>query len=70
MGVDDADLLEEFLAEQAEYSADLKALVLRMVHTHSGNVSWVSQQTGVAPATIYYWLSHWNQEERTQKKRV
>lgn len=32
MRVDDADLLDEVLAETPSYSPDLKALVLRMIH--------------------------------------
>ena len=69
MRVDDADLLDEFLADQPEYSADLKALILRMVYQQSGDVSLVSQQTGMAISTIYLWLSQWNQAQRVQKKR-
>jgi transposase-like protein len=70
MRVEDSELLGEFLSERAEYSADLKAMVLLMVEKQQGNVSAVSEQTGVASSTIYQWLSQWNATEKAGKKKA
>lgn len=70
MQVEDSDLLGEFFSDQAEYSPDLKAMVILMVAKQSGNVAAVSRQTGIAIATIYTWLSSWNKAERDSKKKA
>lgn len=69
MRVDDADLLTEVLTETPTYSADLKALVLRMVHQQGGNIETVANQTGLPKSTLYNWLADWNQSQRTAKKK-
>jgi transposase-like protein len=69
MRVDDAELLDEFIQEQAVYSSDLKALVLRFVHQRNGDVQAVSQETGIAASTIYQWLESWNNREKGSKKK-
>ena len=69
MCVDDADLLTEVLTETPTYSADLKALVLRMVHQQGGNIETVASQTGLPKSTLYGWLAEWNQVQRTSKKK-
>lgn len=69
MRVDDADLLTEVLTETPTYSADLKALVLRMVHQQEGNIETVAAQTGLHKSTLYSWLAEWNQAQRTIKKK-
>jgi transposase-like protein len=70
MQVEDSELLGEFLSEQAEYSADLKAMVLLMVEKQQGNIRAVSEQTGIGVSTIYQWLSQWNARERENKKKA
>lgn len=69
MRVDDADLLDEVLAETPSYSPDLKALVLRMIHQQQGNLDVVATQTGLPKATLYRWLADWNLAQRTAKKK-
>jgi transposase-like protein len=69
MGVDDAELLDEVLDETVDYSPDLKALVLRMVHQQQGNVETVATQTGLPLSTLYQWLSRWNQQQKDLKKK-
>ncbi len=69
MRVDDADLLTEVLTETPTYSADLKALVLRIVHQQGGNIDSVTEQTGLPKSTLYNWLAEWNQAQRTLKKK-
>lgn len=69
MRVDDAELLTEVLDETLDYSPDLKALVLRMVHQQKGNVEVVATQTGLPLATLYQWLSRWNQQQKDLKKK-
>lgn len=69
MRVDDADLLTEVLTETPTYSADLKALVLRMIHQQGGNIDSVTEQTGLPKSTLYHWLAEWNQTQRTLKKK-
>ena len=70
MHVDDADLLTEVLNETTDYSPDLKALVLRMIHQHKGDIKAVAQQTGLPTSTLYGWLGQWNQAQRTTKKKT
>lgn len=70
MQVEESELLGEFLSEQAEYSADLKAMILLMVEKQQGNIRAVSEQTGVASSTIYQWLNLWNQAEKEGKKKA
>lgn len=69
MRIDDADLLDEFLEEQPGYSADFKALVLRLVSQHAGDIKVVSFQTGVSESTIYNWVQLWNHRHRLNKKK-
>lgn len=69
MRVDDADLLDEVLLETVDYSADLKALVLRMIHQQAGNMETVAIQTGLPLSTIYQWVSRWNQQQQDLKKK-
>ena len=70
MRIDDADLLDEVLTETTEYSADLKALVLRMIHQQGGRVEPVAQQTGLPLSTLYHWTRAWNETQRPEKKRI
>lgn len=69
MRVDDADLLDEVLAETPSYSPDLKALVLRMIHQQQGDLDVVARQTGLSKSTLYSWLAQWNLGQRTAKKK-
>ncbi len=69
MRVDDADLLDEVLLETVEYSPDLKALALRMIHQQKGQVETVATQTGLPLSTLYYWLKQWNEQQRLLKKK-
>ncbi|QMW01679.1 helix-turn-helix domain-containing protein [Spirosoma foliorum] len=69
MRVDDADLLDEVLAETPSYSPDLKALGLRMIHQQQGNLDVVATQTGLPKSTLYKWLAEWNLSQRTAKKK-
>ena len=69
MKVDDADLLDEFLGEEPGYSADFRALVLRLVHQKGGDIKAVSSDTGVAESSIYHWIEIWNQRQRLNKKK-
>ena len=68
MRVDNAELLDEVLTETVDYSPDLKALVLRMIHQQAGDVEAVATQTGLPLSTIYQWLSRWNQQQKDLKK--
>lgn len=69
MRVDDANLLDEVLTETTDYSPDLKALVLRMIHQQAGNLEMVASQTGLPLSTVYQWLSRWNQQQQELKKK-
>ena len=70
MRVDNADLLDEVLLETVEYSPDLKALALRMIHQQKGQVETVATQTGLPLSTLYYWLKQWNEQPRLLKKKL
>lgn len=69
MRVDDAELLDEVLDETVDYSPDLKALVLRMIHQQKGNMEAVATQTGLPLSTLYQWVSRWNQQQKDLKKK-
>ncbi len=69
MRVDDVDLLDEVLTQTTDYSPDLKAFVLRMIHQQAGNMEAVAIQTGLPLSTIYQWLSRWNQQQQDLKKK-
>jgi hypothetical protein len=60
MKLDEPELLDEFLREQPGYSADFKALVLRLCHEHTGDLAKVTALTGVPERTLYQWMSDWN----------
>lgn len=68
MQIDDADLLDEFLSEQVEYSPDFQAYVLRKV-SKGESIPSISLETEVPVSTIYSWISDWNQTRRLEKKR-
>lgn len=70
MRVDDVDLLDEVLTQTTDYSPDLKALVLRMIHQQAGNIETVATQTGLSLSTIYQWVSRWNQQQQDLKKSL
>lgn len=70
MRIEDSEVLGEFLSEQVAYNADLKAMILLMVEKQEGNVSVVSEQTGVAISTIYHWVSEWNSKGKYTKKSL
>lgn len=67
MRVDDADLLDKVLTETTDYSPDLKALVLRMIHQQAGNMETVATLTGLPLSTIYQWVNRWNQQQGVKK---
>lgn len=69
MRVDDANLLDEVLTQTTDYSPDLKALVLRMIHQQAGNLEAVATQTGLPLSTLYQWLSRWNHQQEALKKK-
>ena len=60
MKLDEPELLDEFLREQSGYSADFKALVLRLCHEHAGDLPKVTALTGVPERTLYQWMADWN----------
>ena len=64
----DADLLDDVLIQTTDYSPDLKALMLRMIHQQAGDVEAVATQKGLSLSTIYQWLSRWNQQQQDLKK--
>ena len=70
MRVDDANLLTEFLDETPNYSPDLKALVLRMIHQQQGDLEAIATQTGLPKSTLYHWLAQWNQAQQKAKKKA
>jgi hypothetical protein len=61
--VQESHLLDEFIQEQPTYSADFKALVLRLLDQEQ-DIERVAQQTLVPTRTIYNWLEAWNQAKK------
>ncbi len=67
MELDDPELLDEFLREQPSYSADFKALVLRLCHKHKGDLGEITTLTGVPERTLYQWIADWNEASIKKK---
>ncbi len=63
------ELLDEFLQEQPNYSADFKALVLRIYVKNKENIQQTASLTGVSERTLYSWISAWNASGEGKKKR-
>lgn len=61
--VEDPHLLVEFIQEQTSYSADFKALVLRLLDRHK-DIEQVAQETTVPIRTLYNWLNEWNESKK------
>ena len=61
--VQDPHLLDEFIQEQASYSPDFKALVLKLLNQDK-NIEQVAQQTTVPIRTLYTWLNEWNESKK------
>jgi transposase-like protein len=61
--IDEPELLVEFITEKTSYSADFKALVLRLVEQHQ-DITQVAQLSCVPERTIYGWLADWNQAKK------
>lgn len=68
MKLDSPEILDEFLEEQAQYSADFKALVLRIYVKNQENIQQTISLTGVSERTLYAWISAWNTSMEDKKK--
>ena len=67
MKLDSPEILDEFLAEQAQYSADFKALVLRIYVQNKENIQETISLTGVSERSLYTWISAWNTSMEKKK---
>lgn len=54
------ELLDEFLEEQSSYSADFKALVLRIYVREGEDIAKTVSLTGVSETSLRNWVSQWN----------
>ena len=68
MELKEADLLVSFLSEQPSYSADFKALVLRIYATNGGDIAKTCATCGISPATLRLWIQAWNEAGGEKKK--
>ena len=68
MKIEQAELLLEFLAEQKQYSADFKALVLRLYENNRGDILQTCALSGISERTLRLWISAWNQAGEAKKK--
>jgi transposase-like protein len=70
MKLDEPDLLKEFIAEQNQYSADFKALVLRLYVENGEDIAQTCQLSGISERTLRSWISIWNGSQSDNKKKV
>ena len=68
MKLDSPELIDEFLEEHPSYSADFKALVLRIYVKNKENIKQTVSLTGVSPRTLYSWIWAWNASGEDKKK--
>ena len=68
MRLSSPELLTEFLEEQRVYSADFKALVLRIYVENQEDIAKTAKLTGVCERSLYHWVSSWNASGDDKKK--
>lgn len=68
MNLDQPELLQEFIEEQTQYSADFKALVLRIYTENGGDISQTCTLTRISERTLRLWIQAWNEAQQDKKK--
>jgi len=68
MELKDPDLLVSFLSDQPSYSADFKALALRIYSTNGGDIAKTCATCGISSNTLRLWIRAWNEADKEKKK--
>ena len=68
MDLETPELLVSFLSEQSSYSADFKALVLRIYSSNKGNMAETCALCGISASTLRLWIQAWNEGGEQKKK--
>ncbi len=63
--IEEPEKLDEFLREVGSYSADFRAMVLKLVESGQP-VEQVASFASISKAVIYEWIKEWN----TKKKQA
>jgi transposase-like protein len=61
--IDEPEKLDEFLSEVQSYSADFRAMVLKLV-TEKQSVAEAAQFAGISEQVIYHWIEEWNAKKK------
>jgi len=69
MKLEEPELLADFLGEQKQYSADFKALVLRLYKSNGGDITRPCALSNIFEQTLCLWISAWNQASGGAKKK-
>jgi transposase-like protein len=60
--IDEPEKLNEFLQEVVSYSADFRAMVLKLVESGQ-TVEQVAGFASISEAVVYEWIKEWNQKK-------
>lgn len=61
--IDEPEKLDEFLWEVQRYSADFRAMVLKIV-TEKQSVAEATCFAGISEQVIYHWIEEWNYKKK------
>jgi len=61
--IDEPEKLDEFLQEVVSYSADFRAMVLKLVESGQ-TVEQVAGFASISEAVIYEWIKEWNAKKK------
>lgn len=67
MNLDEPELLQEFIEEQTQYSADFKALVLRFYVQSGDDIAQTCQFSRVSERSLRLWIKAWNAAQSEKK---
>lgn len=60
--IDEPEKLDEFLQEAVSYSADFRAMVLKLVESGQ-TVEQVASFASISKAIVYEWIKEWNEKK-------
>ncbi|MDQ3289787.1 MAG: helix-turn-helix domain-containing protein [Bacteroidota bacterium] len=61
--IDEPEKLDEFLQEVVSYSADFRAMVLKLVESGQ-TVEQVAGFASISEAVVYEWIKAWNAKKK------
>jgi transposase-like protein len=61
--IDEPEKLDEFLQAVGNYSADFRAMVLKLVESGQ-TVEQVARFASISQAVVYEWIKEWNAKKK------